>query len=138
MLCLKSSRKGILFLPNHPAEIDPVLLMTVIGPHFYPRALVVEHFYRLKGFKWLLDLARVMPIPSMAEKANKWRGKEIEKKQQEVMQGLDRGENFIIYPSGKLKLTGLELLGGGFIYAPLAPKQDRFNRSFSPHDWFMG
>jgi acyl-CoA synthetase (AMP-forming)/AMP-acid ligase II/1-acyl-sn-glycerol-3-phosphate acyltransferase/acyl carrier protein len=109
---LAKKGKGILFLPNHPAEIDPVIVMALLGPRFFPRTVIVEHFYHLKGLKWILDLARVLPIPSMDEKANKWRGKEIAKKYQEVKESLDRGENFIIYPSGRLKLTGLELLGG--------------------------
>ena len=45
---------GILFLPNHPAEIDPVLLEMVLWPKFQTRPLVVENFYRLKGFPEVL------------------------------------------------------------------------------------
>ncbi|MBM3198899.1 MAG: hypothetical protein FJZ58_06580, partial [Chlamydiae bacterium] len=75
LMALRESRPGILFLPNHPAEIDPVILQSLLGPLFFPRSVVVEHFYHLKGFKILLDLARVVPVPSMAEKANRWRAK---------------------------------------------------------------
>ena len=35
---------GIVFLPNHPAEIDPILLEMVLWRKFQPRPLVVEHF----------------------------------------------------------------------------------------------
>ena len=34
-------RKGILFLPNHPALIDPVILNTVLWGRFKPRSLAL-------------------------------------------------------------------------------------------------
>lgn len=114
---LKQEKGGILFLPNHPAEIDPVILMSLLGPSFYPRSVVVEHFYHLKGFKSILDFARVVPIPSMAEKANQWRGKEIDKTFKRIEKDIQNGENYLIYPSGRLKKSGFELLGGAsFVY----------------------
>lgn len=112
VLSLKKGSQGILFLPNHPAEIDPILLMAYLGPHFYPRGVIVEHFYHLKGFKALLNFARVLPIPSMDEKANRWRKKEVEKVLKEIQKGLVGGDNFLIYPAGRLKKSGLESIGG--------------------------
>jgi long-chain-fatty-acid--[acyl-carrier-protein] ligase len=103
---------GILFLPNHPAEIDPVILETVLWSRFRPRPLVVEHFYHLKGFKWFMDLVSAMPLPTMDAMANKWRGKKVEKQFNHVADELKSGSNFLIYPSGRLKLTGLEMIGG--------------------------
>ena len=32
---------GILFLPNHPAELDPIIVTTLLWPRFHPRPLVV-------------------------------------------------------------------------------------------------
>ncbi len=122
---LKDGGLGILFLPNHPAEIDPVILMSILGPFFCPRSVVVEHFYHLKGFKKILDLARVVPLPTMDKKANQWRGKEIGKTFEKIENELKRGENYIIYPSGKLKKSGLEQLGGAsLVYNLLQDKTD--------------
>jgi long-chain-fatty-acid--[acyl-carrier-protein] ligase len=124
-LALKGCKSGILFLPNHPAEIDPVILMSILSPSFVPKSVVVEHFYHLKGFQWILDLARVVPLPSMAEKANQWRGKELAKTFERIETDIAGGENYIIYPSGKLKRTGLEQLGGSsFVYNLLQEKPD--------------
>ncbi|MBS0603663.1 MAG: AMP-binding protein [Verrucomicrobia bacterium] len=103
---------GILFLPNHPAEIDPVIMELVLWSKFRPRPLVVEHFYHLKGFKFFMDLVGAMPLPTMDEMANKWRGKKVEKQFNNVAAALKNKANFLIYPSGRLKLTGMELLGG--------------------------
>jgi hypothetical protein len=47
----------VLFLPNHPAEIDPIILTTILGPYFFPRSVVIEYFYDLKWFKKILDFS---------------------------------------------------------------------------------
>ncbi len=103
---------GILFLPNHPAEIDPVILMVLLRNRFQPIPLIVEHFYNLKGFRFFLDLVRAMPLPAMDIAASQWRAKKVKKQFGNVATELKRGENFLIYPAGKLKLSGLELIGG--------------------------
>ncbi|NDE82912.1 MAG: 1-acyl-sn-glycerol-3-phosphate acyltransferase, partial [Chlamydiia bacterium] len=115
-----SKEKSILFLPNHPAEIDPILLMVYLGPKYFPRPMVVEHFYRLKGFQWILDLTGAIPIPTMEEKANIWRGKEVARIFQEVSERMRAGDSFLIYPAGKLKAGGGELIGGAsFVHSLL-------------------
>jgi len=103
---------GIVFLPNHPAEIDPVLMEVALWKYFQPRPLIVEHFYHLKGFKFFLDLAKVLPIPTMDVAANKWRAKKIARQFNRIVDALRMGENFLVYPSGRLKVSGMELLGG--------------------------
>lgn len=120
-----SSTKGMLFLPNHPAEIDPVLIMSYIGTKYFPRPMVVEHFYRLKGFQWILDTIGVTPIPTMEEKANIWRGKEVAKIFSDVVEKIKGGESFLIYPAGKLKVSGKEQIGGAsFVHSLLAECPD--------------
>ena len=115
-----SKEKSILFLPNHPAEIDPILLMAYLGPKYFPRPMVVEHFYRLKGFQWILDLIGVTPIPTMEEKANIWRGKEIARIFKDVSERMQAGDSFVIYPAGRLKASGRELIGGAsFVHSLL-------------------
>ena len=103
---------GTLFLPNHPAEIDPVLLELVLWRKFRPRPLVVEHFYRLRGIRFFMGLVRAMPLPSMDELANKWRGKKVNEQFNNVVSALKNKENFLIYPSGRLKIAGMEMIGG--------------------------
>src|SRR6267154_125537 len=114
---------GIVFLPNHPAEIDPIILEMVLLRKFRPKPLVVEHFYHLKGFRFFMDLVKAMPLPTMETMANKWRGKKVEKQFNNVVNELKNKKNFLIYPSGRLKHTGSELPGGtssvhNFLQAP--------------------
>lgn len=103
---------GIVFLPNHPAEIDPVILEAILWPKFHPRPLIVEHFYYLKGFRFFMDLVKAMPLPTMDVLANKWRGKKVQKQFNNVVSELKNKSNFLIYPSGRLKISGMELIGG--------------------------
>ena len=103
---------GILFLPNHPAEIDPVILMMVLLRKFPVRPLVVENFFYLNFVQFFLKLIKALPLPSMDIIASRWRGKKIEKLFQKILERLKSKDNFLIYPAGRLKLTGLELLGG--------------------------
>lgn len=103
---------GIVFLPNHPAEIDPVILEMVLFSRFKIRPLVIEHFYRLKGFRFFMDLVGALPLPTMDEKANKWRGKRVKKQFDQMVLALSQGDNFLVYPAGRLKHTSKELIGG--------------------------
>lgn len=108
----KKHKDGVLFLPNHPAEIDPVILMFYLWPTFKPRPLVVEHFYYLKGFHPLIRLVGALPMPTIESVANSWKAKQVDKLLKYITGQLQKGDNFLIYPGGKLKHTGAEILGG--------------------------
>ena len=97
-------------MPNHPAEIDPVILELALWKKFHPRPLVIEYFYH--GFRFFMDLVKAMPLPAMDAMANKWRGKRVEKQFNNVVNELKNKGNFLIYPSGRLKMSGLEMIGG--------------------------
>ncbi len=103
---------GILFLPNHPAEIDPVFLTTILWQDFQVRPLIVENFYYLKGFHFLIKSVGAMPVPVMDALVNTWKARQLEKLMKEICVGRQKGENFLIYPSGKLARDGKESLGG--------------------------
>lgn len=110
---LKLKRKGgILFLPNHPAEIEPLTIYNLLARKFHPRPLVIEHFYYLRGARFFMDLVRALPIPNFEFSANSWKIRQIEKCLEKVQGDIKRGENFLIYPSGHLKSEGYENIGG--------------------------
>lgn len=106
----QTKRKGILFLPNHPAEIDPVLLYLMLGRYFRPRPLVIEEFYFQKGIRTVMDFARALHIPSTLS-INKWKEGQIEKTKRKIAASLVQGDNFLVYPAGKLKRSAEEHVG---------------------------
>lgn len=110
-----SDKKGILFLPNHPAEIDSVILMSRIWPYFKPKPLVVEHFFYQKNLNPFMKLVNAIPIPNFENSANSWKIKKGEMAVNQVIQELKEGKNFLIYPTGHLKRNGRDVVGGSSI-----------------------
>jgi len=99
-----------LILPNHPAFIDPLIVYTRTFASKRPRPmLLVEHFkgFFLGALMRLLNAAEVPPLGQFDAKAKEKARKAI----QDVIDGLKRGENFVMWPSGKLMRDGLEHLG---------------------------
>lgn len=105
-------KKGALFLPNHPAQLDPVMLATLLWPKFSVRPVVVEYFYEMKGVSFLMKLVRALPVPELGLRVNKYRRTRMEKADLALTEGLKAGDNFLLYPAGRLKRTGEELIGG--------------------------
>ena len=108
----KCRGKRMLFLPNHSAEIDPIIMNTLLFSQFYPRPLVTEYFYYLKGARFMMQLVRALPVPNFEASANQWKVRQVEKCLKAVEKGLELGDNFLIYPSGQLKQEGHEVIGG--------------------------
>lgn len=108
--------RGIIFIPNHPAEIDPIMVMSQLYGRFRPRPIVVEHYFYLPGAKRFMDLCGALPLPNFETTTNTWKIKRAEKTIQKIKEGLARGHNFLIYPSGHLKRAGYERVGGSLVH----------------------
>lgn len=121
----KSHSRGILFLPNHTAEIDPIILVILFWRHFHLRATAVENFYYQKGIRYFMDLVNVLPLPNM-DIPNQWKVKRLDKAKKVLIERLGKGDNFLIYPSGKLKRTDDERIGGAsFVHDILQEYKER-------------
>ncbi len=113
---------GVLFLPNHPAEMDPIMLMLALWYGYQPKPLVIEYFYHQKGIRFFMDLVRAIPLPNM-DTSNQWKARQVEKLKTLVFERLQKNDNFLIYPSGKLKQGPDERIGGAsFIHDLLSIK----------------
>jgi long-chain-fatty-acid--[acyl-carrier-protein] ligase len=113
-LCRENLDKqgGVLFLANHSAELDPVIVLMALWKRFRPRPLVLDYYYELAGFSWLMRRIRAFPVPSFQTSANRFQVKREEALVQGVAEALRKGENVLLHPSGRLKATGLEVIGG--------------------------
>lgn len=103
---------GILFLPNHAAHIDPFFLFLILWPKYRIRPLVIEYIYRLRILRRGMRIVRALPIPNFDSSINEIKLKRAERSVAEVTRGLKEKENFVLYPSGRLKVSGKESLGG--------------------------
>ncbi len=103
-------RTGIVFLPNHPALIDPVMLYVYLQRRFAPRGFgdqdqVNRFLIRFFAKRW-----GVRTIPSIASYGPAARAK-VEEVLDENIEGIKQGENFIIWPAGRLCHSYKESLG---------------------------
>ena len=105
----RRGRSGILFLPNHPALIDPVIMMAVLGRQFSPRALAdkdqIDRFF----IRWLARKSGVRPMPDV-EKYGQQSEEAVREALAESMEGLRHGENLLLYPAGRVYRQRLEEL----------------------------
>jgi long-chain-fatty-acid--[acyl-carrier-protein] ligase len=107
---LRGIKGKALVLPNHPGYIDPPLVITTLWPILKPRPMVYEG-----NFKGLLrplgKLLNVLEVPDLERASNRARAK-ARQAVAGVVEGLGRGENHILWPSGRVQHQGVEVLGG--------------------------
>jgi len=100
-----------LILPNHPAFVDPLLVLVKLWPSFQMRPLLLETNFNnpvMAPIGYGLRAIR-MPEISRASAAERQRA---EQAVGEIVSALKRGENIILWPSGRLSRDGAERLGG--------------------------
>ena len=94
-------KTGIVFLPNHPALIDPVILYTYLQKRFAPRGFgdqdqVNRFLIRFFAKRW-----GVRTIPSIEKYGPAARAK-VEDVLDESIEDLENGGNLIIWPAGRV------------------------------------
>lgn len=103
---------GILFLSNHPAAVDPFILLSQIGPRFHIRPLALQEFFFLPALRYFLKLIDAFPVPDLSGGANTYKRFRVQEAAEELEKGLRNGERFLVYPSGRLKTGAQEVVGG--------------------------
>lgn len=102
---------GILFLPNHPALIDPVILVSRIVLPFRPRILADQDQVNRPIVRWLARRAGIVGIPDVRRYGPAARDVVAERIRQCLLD-LTRGRNLLLYPSGHIYRTRFEDLRG--------------------------
>lgn len=104
---------GVLFLPNHVAMmVDPVMITLAVWNKFPIRPTIAENYYFLPGVHGTMKLVDALPVPDFEASTNSLKRKRHEKVMHEMARGLEKGENFLLYPAGRVKHTAIENIGG--------------------------
>ena len=105
-----------LILPNHPAYADPPNLFAHLWPIFRMRPVLLDSIFRnplLAPFRWIF---RGIVIPDFQRPTQADR-EQIEAAKAEIIAALQKGENVILWPSGRLSRDGREWIGGARLAA---------------------
>ena len=100
-----------LILPNHPAYCDPPNLIVRMFPWFKARPMALETNFQnpILGFiAWLINPIRVPDTDRNSADARDRAQAAVSS----VIDALKKGENVILWPSGRLMRDGSERLGG--------------------------
>jgi long-chain-fatty-acid--[acyl-carrier-protein] ligase len=105
----------VLILPNHPAYIDPPLVVATLWGTLRPRPVIYEgllfdpDYLRTPFSRPLARLLDAVLVPDL-DRPNAEAHACAEKAVTQVSAGLGRGENFILWPAGQIQRTGEERL----------------------------
>ena len=102
---------GILFLPNHPALIDPVIVISELYSRFAPSSLADRDRIAAPVLGWVTRKFGAIPMPDLAKHGEACR-RDVEGAIQDCARLLERGGNLVLYPGGHLMASRLEQLGG--------------------------
>ena len=104
---------GIIFMPNHPAYfVDPIIVTLAVWPKFPIRPMIVEYMYYTPFVHRVMHFMNALPVPNFVTSSNSLKRKKSDQVVQTVIDDLKKGQNFLIYPAGKVKHTAKESLGG--------------------------
>jgi len=108
---IAKGRSGILFLPNHPALVDPVIVLTELQSTFHPKSLADKDQIDLPIVRWLARKTGVRPLPDVAKYGEACKD-EVQRIIQDSIAELKAGQNLLLYPAGHLARGRYEDLGG--------------------------
>jgi long-chain-fatty-acid--[acyl-carrier-protein] ligase len=107
---LASLQGPVLILPNHPGYIDPFLLFGALWPSLRMRPLVYSGTFKGLSGRFMVNLVNALEVPDL-EVASVRARTETERSVNAITEGLGRGENFILWPAGRVWRIGAERVG---------------------------
>lgn len=109
----KINPAGILFLPNHVAVLlDPLMIAISMWPKYEGRPLIVDYMYKIPVFNTVLRMQNALAVPNVDDPNIRVTRAQVDAINEKIVAGLKKGDNFHVYPAGRLKSSPLEIIGG--------------------------
>jgi long-chain-fatty-acid--[acyl-carrier-protein] ligase len=113
-------------MPNHPGLIDPPLVLSNVRIRGGLRPIVTTSMYRKPLLYPLMRLVNAVEVPDLAEQSRGAREQTLTMLDT-IAAGLNRGENFLIYPAGRTERRGIEEIGATRAVADLLKRCPQAN-----------
>jgi len=97
----------ILFLPNHPALIDPAIIVSILHKDFFPQSLAVEFRLANPLIAWISKRFGVRLIPDIP-RTGPAASTVIKEVLLKTIEHIRSNGNFLLYPAGHLKRRCME------------------------------
>jgi 1-acyl-sn-glycerol-3-phosphate acyltransferase/acyl carrier protein len=123
---IEKSPTGVLLLPNHGSLLDGPLLGLYLLKFGPGSPVIAEHWYREKTpVSTLNKMARAISMPSFSHGSNSLTEADTVKCFDTIIHRLDEKVNVMFFPSGRLRQTGREVIGGNSgLYKLLKKRRD--------------
>lgn len=105
---LIKSDKTKLFLPNHKAIIDPLLIGSQLIKYKLVSTAVSDAYYNNPIFKPILDIVESIPVSDI--EAGNRDPKVLDTIISEMVKALEKGNDIMIYPAGQISSTPNEII----------------------------
>ena len=99
-----------LVMPNHPGYIDPPLVLSHVLLGRPVRPIVFAGIYRNPVLYPIMRMVDALEVPDLAEHSQAAHQRTLAMIDS-VVEGLERDENYLIYPSGRLRRQQGEVIG---------------------------
>ena len=123
---LRDLRGPTLVMPNHPGLIDPPLVLSNVRIPGGLRPIVTTSMYRKPLLYPLMRLVDAVEVPELEEHSRDARQQTLTMLDT-IAAGLNRGENFLIYPAGRTERRGIEEIGATRAVAELLERCPQAN-----------
>lgn len=107
---LRELRGPTLVMPNHPGYVDPPMVLSHLRVPGGLRPTVYSGGFKLKPLLPWLRLVDAMEVPDLSEHSRDAQRQTLEFIDR-IAAGLERGENFLLYPAGRIQRQGREQIG---------------------------
>jgi acyl-CoA synthetase (AMP-forming)/AMP-acid ligase II/1-acyl-sn-glycerol-3-phosphate acyltransferase/acyl carrier protein len=115
-----------LVMPNHPGLIDPPLVMCFVGSRGRVRPTVTEGMYRNPILYPFMRFVEALEVPDLGEQSRGARDQTLAMIDS-IVAGVERGESFLIYPSGRTQRNGREVVGASRAVAEILERCPQVN-----------
>jgi len=103
---LLTSHRPSIYLPNHPAEVDPQILIAEIGKFDDPVPMISEPYYNLPLIKTFMKSLGAVPVPDL--EAGSRDISVVDNMRNAMLSALSDGKSVVLYPAGQLCNQGYE------------------------------